>query len=279
MRKYKYGFHFGKRPTLAKGLYFVMDSLFIQVRNSIVRGNIDADDVKHMELAITRIPREENADFKHKNDGFKITLTGAGHIYSTAINMDNNRHLSACDVYVEAIPHNVTLNDSFAHYNKHNRFISDITIGDMDCLHRTYRFLHNLYQKPENEEQRKKLIDRLCYLKDVMFDYKMHLINWAYMIQKTLKRRDNTPQLIRRLRNRFDFDNVKVQYAETEDGEDIYTLVKNEKSVSFGFKKDSEKLNGFLFAGGFDKNLYSNISDAVFDLMFKHCDLTEGGDK
>lgn len=279
MRKYKYGFHFGTRPTLAKGLYFVMDSLFIQVRNSIVRGNIDADDVKHMELAITRIPREVNADFHHKNDGFKITLTGAGHIYSTAINMDNNRHLSACDVYVEAIPHNVTRNDSFAHYNKHNRFISDITIGDMDCLHRTYRFLHNLYQKPENEEQRKKLIDRLCYLKDVMFDYKMHLINWAYMIQKTLKRRDNTPQLIRRLRNHFDFDDVKVQHAETEDGEDIYTLVKNEKSVSFGFKKDSEKLNSFLFAGGFDKSLYSDISDAVFNFMFKHGDLTEGGDK
>lgn len=51
--KYKYHQHFGKRPTIAKGLYPAMDKLFQGIRDGMLERDLTLDDIEQLNLAFS----------------------------------------------------------------------------------------------------------------------------------------------------------------------------------------------------------------------------------
>lgn len=56
--KYRYHQHFGKRPTVAKGLYPAMDKLFQGIRDGMLERDLTLDDIEQLNLAFRVIKRD-----------------------------------------------------------------------------------------------------------------------------------------------------------------------------------------------------------------------------
>lgn len=273
MRKYNYGFRFGKKRTLTHGLYFVMDAIFQQVKNSILRGNIDSQDVRHMKLLLQEMPASENTAFNNRVTGYRILLKGAGHQFAGCLNRIDSDDPNIYTYYVNVMP--TELSRAYGKLDKHDVYHTFIEPNDFESVINTFGFLKNLFADSATPEEHKKLLIHVNHFYSVMENYRQHLISWADMIQDNYDRdhniEDDIPELVKEVRRRFDFEEVKTPYEASEGRLIIYDLMKGRLLLRLGF---DEKGNLWTFgvSGSMDKNVYPALIDCIKEAMFKEKD-------
>lgn len=268
MKKYQYGFKFGKRRTLTKGLYFVINDIFQQVKNSILRGDIDAQDVRHMKLQIQQIPASDNSNFNQRNTSYRILLKGAGHQYVGALNKFDKRDRGLYTYFVGIVPKE--LNEAFGYTDKAGNYHTNIDGADFMAVVNTYGYLKNCFRNPQSEYEQEHLLMQVHHLNEVMLEFKRHLVYWADLIQKQVAKRqpdNDVPELVKTMRKRFAFDLARKPYKTRDEQITIYDLLKDGLDLCLGFD-ETGKLNTFLITGDISQDLYPDLMKCVENVMF-----------